>query len=336
MGGDAGTASVENPRGCSVTRRSRAALLAIVMLVATAACGGASSATAPASTGTSSNTAVVWTKPTVPDGSSPTLTTMLLGITTYLGDALTGNTASLPGNPQIATWIQNKITMLQNTSLAVDVVAARRWFEGQATSINGRVVPVVLIFPAEAMRAEAADAVHALEPTMPLLERFYNVPFPLSNVRVWYGFVVGNSGGGGVIYSEDRTTYEARTTSTRLPFDAILNHEMGHTYMAHESLNQFLEIYTYNAVRGASTDVTTWGFTRGWTPGASSNTGVAALLDICQLIGFDAMQTAYRAIYPLKPAYGAGLTQNVIDAFVSSVPAAQQSAVRAKLNNVGF
>ena len=321
-----------------MTRRACSALLSATALAATISCGG-SSATAPTSattTPTNSGGIIVWPQPAIPPGLSSSLTTMLQGLTVYFAQALTSLQTDLPRNPQLASQFQAKIVILQNEQLAVDIVNAHRWFEGQATSTNARVVPIIVVFPVEGMRVEAADAVHALEPTMPLLERFYNLPLPVSVVRVWYGFVLGNSSGGGTIYSEDRSGYELRTTSTRLPYDAILTHELGHTYMGHESLNQFLEPYTYNAVRGASTDVRSWSYTRSWSPGAPSNTGVSALLDICQLIGFDAMQTAYRAIYPLHPAYGAVLSPNVIDAFVASVPLAQQPAVRAKLDSVGF
>jgi len=311
--------------------------LAITLIVAIEACGGSSMPTAPATTPVTNTPAVAWTQPSIPAGLSTTLRTMLLGLTTYLNQALTGNQADLPRNPQNATEIQAKIAMLQNASLAVDIVNGQRWTEGQSTSIDGRAIPVVAVFPVEGMRSEAADAVHVLEPVTPLLERFYNLPLPVSTVRLWYGFVIGNSSSGGTVYTEDRTTYESRTGPTRLPFDAILMHELAHSYMGHESLNQFVEVYAYNLARGSSTDVSTWSYTgRDWTPGSASNTGVAALLDVCQLIGFDGMQTAYRAIYPLHPPYGAVMSQNVIDTFVAAVPVSQQTAVRAKLNRVGY
>jgi hypothetical protein len=96
---------------------------------------------------------------------------------------------------------------------------------------------------------------------VPIIEEFMAMPFPVGSVRVWYGFKIGNSGGGGVIYTEDRTTYETRTGPTRLPYDAILCHEASHSYVGNESLTQFLELYAYNVVRTGSADPMSWTFT---------------------------------------------------------------------------
>lgn len=215
-------------------------------------------------------------------------------------------------------------------------INGRRWVESQASSMNGRTVPFVLVFALESMRNEATEAIHALEPVLPIIERFYDVPLSTAAIRVWYGFVVGNSGGGGTIYSEDRTTYEGRTGPTRLPYDAVWAHELGHSWMGHEGLNQFNELYGYNVVRTGSTNPAEWTFTRNWTPNLATNEGVAALLDIYQLIGHDTMQRAYRAIYPLHPPYGTPPSPAVIQAFLSSVPPAFQAQVSAKLAKVTF
>jgi len=200
----------------------------------------------------------------------------------------------------------------------------------------GPAFPIVCVFPQESMRAEAARAVDVVATVAPLIEAFMGTTFTTPSIRIWYGFVIGNSGGGGAIYSEDRTTYETRTGPTRLPFDSILGHEVGHSYIGHESLNQFLELYAYNLARGAGVDPSTWSFTRNWSPNASSNAGIAALLDIYQLVGFDVMQRAYRTIYPLSPPYGQTLSQPVMQAFLSQVPPSQQAAVAQKLAAVGF
>ena len=138
------------------------------------------------------------------------------------------------------------------------------------------------------------------------------------------------------MYVEDRTTYEARTPPARLPYDAILGHEAGHAYIAHESLTQFLELYLYNLARTGSTDPLAWTFTRSWTPDLETNTGIAAVLDVYKLIGFEAMQRSYRAIHPLRPPYGQPLPTAVIDAFILQAPEALRSAVATKLSQVGF
>ena len=261
---------------------------------------------------------------------------MLQDLSGYIGQALEINQGNLPRNPQNATQIQAKIAMLQQASLAVDIVNSARWIEGSQTSINGRSIPIVLVFPVESMRSEATLAVRNLEPVLPLLESFFATPFPTPVIRVWYGFVVGNSGGGGVIYTEDRTTYEARTGPNRLPYDAVLGHELGHSYIGNESLNQFLELYAYNIVRGASTDPRSWTFTRSWVPDSASNQDSAAVMDVYLAIGHETMMRAYRAIYPLRPPYGQPLSAGVIDAFVAQVPSALRSQVGAKLARVMF
>jgi hypothetical protein len=272
----------------------------------------------------------------IPPGLSPTLTSMLQGLPSYITRTLQEQRDSLPRNPQNATWINAKIALLEKASLYADIVNGRRWIEGQAVSINGGAVPIVILFPLESMRGEGATALSRLDPIIPLLEAFFDVPFPTQTLRVWYGFVVGNSGGGGAIYSEDRTTYESRTPPSRLPFDAILGHEVGHSYIGHESMNQFLELYGYNLTHGSSANLSSWTFTRSWTPGAASNTGIAALLDIFQLVGFETMRSAYRAVYPLRPPYGQALQPAVIDMFTNQVASSQRPAVSEKLNKVGF
>ena len=304
------------------------------IVVATLAGGCGSSDTPPAPTGPS--TPQTPTPPTIPSGLTPTLTSMLQDLTQYIGQALAQNRDSLPRNSQNRTQIEAKIAMLQNPSLAADIVNGRRWFELQSTSINGRAVPFVTVFALEGMRNEAADAVRALEPVLPIVERFYDVPLSASAIRIWYGFVIGNSGGGGVIYTEDRTTYEGRTGPARLPYDAIWAHELGHSWMGHESLNQFVELYGYNVVRTGSTDPKAWIFTRSWTPNLPSNDGAAALLDIYQLVGHDTMQRAYRAVFPLRPVYGNMLSESVVQAFLSQVPSPLQAPESEKLAKVGF
>jgi hypothetical protein len=184
------------------------------------------------------------------------------------------------------------------------------------------------------MRTDANDAVSVIAAAMPVLEDFIGEPYPASAVRVWYGFVMGNKGGGGSIYSEERSSYLARVAPNALPYDAILCHELSHSHIPNEALNQFLEVYIYNSLRGSSTDPASWTFTRNWTPGLASNQGIAAIMDVYQLIGHDAMRAAYRAIRPLKPAYGSPLTPQVLDAFVNQVPADLRAAVRAKLTTI--
>jgi hypothetical protein len=318
-----------------VTRRIRlssAALGVATSIVALlAACGGSSPPTAP-----TPPPAPQGPPPTIPAGLSAALTTMLQGLTPYIAQALQANRDLLPNNPQSTSQLQAKITMLQNPALNADIINGRRWVESEVTSSNGRAITFALVFPLEPMRPESGDAVRALEPVLPILESFFDAPFPASSVRVWYGFVLGNSGGGGFIYSEDRSTYEGRTGPNRLPYDAILAHELGHSYISNESLNQFLEVYAYNVIRTGATDPDAWAFKRGWVADLSTNQDLAAVLDVYRLIGHDAMRRAYRAILPLHPSYGQPLSAAVIQTFAAQVPASMQAQVTEKLARVRF
>jgi len=305
-------------------------LLSLTAILAIAACGGSSGPAGPTPPPSTP------TPPTIPAGLSPTLTAMLQDLSTYISAALAENQELLPRNPQSSLQLQAKIVMLQNPALAADIINNRRWGEGGVTSMNGQMIPIVSVFPLETMRSEATQAVRTLEPVLSLLEVFFDASFPTPSVRVWYGFKVGNSGGGGAIYAEDRTTYEGRTGPTRLPYDAILGHELGHSYIGNETLTQFLELYTYNVLRTGSRDPSVWVFVRDWTPGLPANKDVAAVLDVYQLIGHDLMARAFRAIQPLRPGYGSPLSPAVIQAFLAQVPLAQQPQVAEKLARIAF
>lgn len=297
-------------------------------------CGGPAptpaSAPAPAPTPTPASSPSP--APSPPAGPlSATVTSMLAALPAYLVSVLAENQELLPRNPQSATYIQAKIAMLQDPTLAAAIRDGRRWAESASSR-----TPIACVFPLESMRSEANLAVATLEPVLPLLEEFFAKPFPTPAVRVWYGFKIGNTGGGGAIYSEDRTTYETRTGPTRLPFDAILSHELGHSYIGNESLNQFLELYAYNVIRTGSRSPSAWTFVRNWVPSLATNQDVAAMLDVYQLIGYDAMARAYRAIQPLNPPYGSPLSSTVIQAFVDQVSPEHRSQVTDKLRRVTF
>ncbi len=216
------------------------------------------------------------------------------------------------------------------------VLNGQRWSEGSASSSVGSVVPIATVFMLESMRADGADAIRMVESALPVLEEFLNVKFPAGTVRIWYGFKLGNSGGGGVLSMEDRGTYDGRTSLSRNPYETLLTHELSHSYVPNECLNQFLELYLYNVSRTGSVDAGTWTFTRNWTPGSSGNVCSSAVLDIYVLIGHDAMRDAYRAVYPLRPPYGQPLSQAVIQAFLSAIPLEQQPSVAAKLATITF
>jgi hypothetical protein len=187
------------------------------------------------------------------------------------------------------------------------------------------------------MRVEATQAVQSLERALPVLENFMGAPLYATKVGLWYGFVVGNSGGGGTLDMEDQATYEARTGAGRwLPYEAILYHELSHSFIGNESLTQFLELYVYNMLHTNSQDLQVWIFTRNYVAGDPSNAGVHALLDVYQLIGPSAMARAYRTVYPLYPPCGAPLPASSKQAFIDQAPSALKAQVADKMAMVTY
>jgi hypothetical protein len=239
----------------------------------------------------------------IPNGVSALVASMYQQLPAYIGNALAENQANLPLNPQNASFINAKIALLQRPTLAVEIADGRMFAERAVTSIDERRIDIATLFAEERMRGEAMQAIHVVGEALPILERFLDTPFPASSLRVWYGFKVGNSGGGGSIFSEDRTSYEARTSGGRLPFDAILSHELAHSYIGNEILNQFLELY---------------------------------VLDVYQMPGHEAVARAYKAACALRPPYGQPLSPAVRQAFVDQAPTHLKSSVDDKLNRITF
>jgi hypothetical protein len=271
-----------------------------------------------------------------PAGASPAAASMFLALDAYIESALADLRANLPRNPQYAAQIDAKIALLSQPGLGAAISSGRWYTEGGVTSRDGRAIPIVTIFPQAGMRVEAEAAVRELERVFAVLESYLAVAFGYEGIRLWYGFIIGNSGGGGSLYMEDRTTYEARTSASRLPYDAILAHEHAHSYIGNEAMTQFLELYVFNVLRTGTTNVESWAHTRGWVAGAPGNTDAAALLDVYQLIGADAMAGGYRAVLPLRPPYGLPLSAAVRQAFVETLPEGVRSQVLDKLSAITF
>jgi len=261
---------------------------------------------------------------------------MLQDLPSYIVSAVAYNESLLPNNPSIATQIQTKLMVLRTPTLASDIVNGQLYSESNVSSRNARRIPIITVFMLDSMRTGASQAVLSIALAVPLLEDFFVTPFPTDVIRVWYGFVMGNRGGGGTIYTEDQGTYEARTPPTRLLHEAIIDHELSHSYIAHESLNQFLELYVYNMVHTNSATLQSWTYTRRYVHFAATNTGVHALLDVYQLIGWEAMANAYRTIYPLRPPYGVTLSLECKQAFVDQAPATLKTQVSDLVSKVTF
>lgn len=304
----------------------RAALLTLVL--SAAACGGSSAPAAP------SQAQPAPTQP--PSGASPVVAAMFNALDAYIANALTRQRELLPLNPQHAAYINAKIALLSQPGLGAAISAGRWYEEGSVRSRDGRTLPIVTLFPAAEMRAEAAAAVRELERSFAVLETYLAVPFPDNDIWLWYGFSMGNRGGVGLLDMEDRTTYDARRSATQQPYYAILAHELTHSYIGNESLTQFLELYVYNMLRTGSPNVQTWLWTRGYSGSASTNIDIAALLDVYQLIGANAMAAGYRAVLPHAPPYGAPLSDAAKQAFVQTLPASLRDLVLTKLSAVTF
>lgn len=261
---------------------------------------------------------------------------MLGDLADYIPSSMNRMVDILPTNPRAAPFMEAKIAMLQTPGLGGDIVDGRRWAEGSVASRSGAVLPVAAIFPLESMRGEVGQTIRTAEAAIPVLEDFLGTRFPTPSIRIWYGFVVGSSGGGGTVNAEDRTTYQARTQGTLLPYDPMIVHELSHSWMLHEGMNQLLELYAHNVLETGSRDAGAWTWTRGWEPGRAANEGVHALLDIYALVGPEAMGAAYRAVLTHRPPYGVPLSQAAKDAFAAAVPEAVRVQVIAKLAKVVY
>ena len=306
------------------------ALAFVLALTATAgACSGSGGGTP-----TQPTTPTTPSTPQVPQGVSAPVATMYQQLPTYLRSVLTNMQNLLPGNPQASAQINAKIVLLQRTTLAADMSAGRMFVERTAASRDGRTIQFGALFPEERLRSEATDALDRLTRTLPVLETFMDTSWPASSVYLWYGFIVGNSGGNAVVDMEDRTSYLSR--SVTMPYDAILDHELSHTYIGNETLNQFLEMYTFNRVNGASPDLSSWAHTRGYTGMSDSNKDSALVLDVYVLIGHDAMARAYKRAYGLRPPYGQPLSSAVIQVFVDEAASDVKTQVAAKLGKIVF
>ncbi len=160
--------------------------------------------------------------PATPTPAGPTATTqsMLSGLEDYISWQLRELQEMLPRNPHNATQIQAKIALLQRPTLPAEVRTDKLYVEGSIPSIGGAAIPVSVVFALEALRGEAAEGLREIEAVCPILEGFLTTPFPSASVRMWYGFKVGNSGGGGVLYMEDKGTYASRP-GDKMPYDPI-------------------------------------------------------------------------------------------------------------------
>lgn len=243
---------------------------------------------------------------------------------------------SLPKNPNLTELMTARISLLKNPDLYNNIISNDFFVVDFVSSVNKRQIPIVAAFPIANMRNEASDAVQIIKKSLPVLEGFMANPFPIDRFFIWYGFSIGNSGGGGEITMEDKTTYQARWKQPMMPYEPILCHELSHSYIGHEGLNQFLEIYTYNMIKVNSVSFKDWTYLRDYKTWQGTKTGYAALLDVYQLIGLDPMKNAYRTIYQIKPAYGQPLSSTCKQAFVDQAPSNLKSQLANIVANITY
>jgi parallel beta-helix repeat protein len=245
---------------------------------------------------------------------------MLLDLDATMSYCLQIMEQNLPYNPIWTSQIQGKIEMLQDPNLTSTIIEGNFFAADSVSSIGGTQIPIVAIFAAANMRDQAIQAVRNIKVALPVLESFMGIPFPSSSVKIWYGFTIGNRGGGGTMWMEDQESYEERSRQmTLFPYEPVFYHELSHSYIGHESLTQFLEIYLHNIVHTNSTDFPNWIYLRNYYD-LTVHEGYAALLNIYKLIGRDAMANAYRIIYSLNPPYGEPLSQQCQQVFVDQAP----------------
>jgi hypothetical protein len=252
--------------------------------------------------------------------------------------SLSQSRASLRANQQMASFILEKIHVLEHANLASAIVGGRYFEATTIGSMDGRQLELVAVFPHDTLRNGAVTASDALTPALPVLVAFMDRAFPAPSIRIWYGFSVGAAGSGGAVHLEDLGTYQARShlIASALPHRAILFHELAHSYIGHESLTQFLELLVYNVVETGSSDPQAWGHTRQYTGPRATNIGVHALLDIHALIGHDGMARAYRTLLELRPPYGQPLSAEARQAFVDEAPLGLEGQVAAKAEQIGY
>ncbi|MDD3989568.1 MAG: hypothetical protein PHP30_05670 [Bacteroidales bacterium] len=263
---------------------------------------------------------------------SPALSEMLNSLPNIISWEIANLQGLIERNPGVAVLIQEKIDMLKRPALYNEIIEGNFFAEDSVTSVNGRHIPIIAVFPLEIMRHDASQSVTWIKNALPILENFMKTQMRYNYERIWYGFIIGNKGGGGAAYMEDKYTYESRTTPNRLPYEAILYHELSHSYIGNESLNQFLEVYIYNIIHTGSTDIQLWTYLRQpYTAYKAGNTGVYALFDIYQLIGHDGMSEAYKELYSLNPMYGEPLSTECKQVFINQAPENQKNNVSAIL-----
>jgi hypothetical protein len=247
---------------------------------------------------------------------------------------MTQNVANLiPANPGLKDRINAKLAILRDPGLSDVVVHDCRYVVDTVELVDGRAIPIVALYPLASMRDEAWRAVELLKEALPVEESFTGKPLPAPMIHVWYGFAIGNDS---AVDLEDEAGYEARWHTPMPPYDAIPLHELGHSWIRHEGLNQFLELYTYNTLVNPLAAPKDWTYTKTDALARSPQATAHALFDVYQIIGLDAMKSAYRSVQALNPPYGKPLPDEVKQAFIDASAPSLQAKVKALVANLTY
>lgn len=274
---------------------------------------------------------IVTVLPSGTDDRQQKIESMYANLAARIEDAIAYNESLIAGNPHSYDVTAALLELLRTPTLEEEIRSEKRVEATAVTSSDGRRLPIVSMFPRESAREDAIRANGYAQLALALVEEFLQTPFPRDGIDLWYGFYIGSRGGAGTILSEDEATYEARRGPVvlgYLPFEAIIQHEVSHSYFSHEQLTQFLELYSYNRIYTNSLDANEWIHTRDYVPFLETNAYTHGLLDIYQLIGHDAMARAFQALYQLSPPYGEPLSEQGKLAIVNEALPEQQSQVR--------
>jgi hypothetical protein len=243
---------------------------------------------------------------------------------------------SRPKNPGMESLYDAKIAVLEDPELYNKIINNKWWLVDTAPSVGSRPIAFVAVYPNPSMRADAWYALQVAKLSLPLIEEFMGQPFTSTVITIHYGFMMGSSGGGGGLILEDKPTYVGRWKPPMFYYDPVICHELSHAFIGHEGLNQFLEIFLYNRLLGRTSAFGDWLYMRDYKTITGKKTGYAAVLDIYQLIGLEAMQKAYREVYKLKPPYGQVLPENCKQIFVNQAPEQLKSQVQAMVANITY
>lgn len=90
----------------------------------------------------------------------------------------------------------NWVSLCENPATIDNIIGQRYCLIDNIISKDGRRIFLVCIFPNADLRDEAWETLEDLKIPMPILEDFYNEPYPSDTLEIFYGFCGQSLGGG--------------------------------------------------------------------------------------------------------------------------------------------